>query len=65
MATGWGEELLARAARCDIGRTGPAGATCPHGIDCTGPGGATFTHGPPAGDVESTDRDYSESLVRT
>ena len=36
------------AARCDIGRTDPGGATCPHGIgrrriDCSGPGGATST----------------------
>ena len=35
-------------ARCDIGRTGPGGATCQHGtgrcrIDCSGPGGATVT----------------------
>ena len=34
--------------RCDIGRSGPGGATCPHGtgrrrIDCTGLGGATLT----------------------
>ena len=35
-------------ARCDIGRTGPGGATCPHGtgrrrIDCSGPGGASLS----------------------
>ena len=44
-------------AWCDIGRTGPGGASCPPGtgrrqIDCSGPGGATLS----ARDRAATDR---------